>query len=282
MKSPTPVSELILQRTSRRTYRPEPLSEADSETITRNINELRTGPLGTPMKFSLISMQEASTQKLRLGTYGFIQGAQHFIAGQIQPSGIGFLDYGFIMEKLILELTRAGLGTCWLGGTFDRGEFARAIGLKEGNVIPAITPVGYATEVRGFGDRLIRFGAGSKKRLPSEQLFHDLQPGAPLNPEKGDPLHTILESVRFAPSASNNQPWRIVRNGDLYHFHISRKPGYRKAFSKVDMQMIDMGIAMQHFDAVARETGCRPGWKISEGEPSFEGWEYVISVLLHE
>ena len=46
--------------------------------------------------------------------------------------------------------------------------------------------------------------------------------------------------------------------------------------------MIDIGIAMVHFDLVAREYGRKPEWKISEGTPPFQGWEYVISVLLRE
>ncbi len=276
----TPASALIRIRTSRRTYRPEPLSEEILETIRQQLVEIQEGPLGSKMEFSLISLHDISTQKLKLGTYGFIQGARYFIAGQIIPSKEAFLDYGFSLEKLILSLTRMGLGTCWLGGTFDRSEFAKAIHLKEGQVIPAITPVGYATASRGLGDRLIRLGAGSKNRLPWEKVFFDQKSGAPLESGGNDPWHSILESVRIGPSASNNQPWRIVADGNLFRFYISRKPGYQKAFSMVDMQMLDMGIAMAHFDLTAREKGIIPEWKIAEVTEGFEGGEYVISVLL--
>ena len=175
-----------------------------------------------------------------------------------------------------------GLGTCWLGGTFDRSEFARAMGLKEGNVIPAITPVGYATSTRGLGERLIRLGAGSKNRLAPEQLFFDEEPSKPLILPVGHPWQMLLDAVRIGPSASNNQPWRIVADHDQFRFYISRKPGYQKAFRQVDIQMIDMGIAMAHFDLVAKEKGVIPKWEISAGAPSFGGLEYVISVLLPE
>ncbi|MCX6225938.1 MAG: hypothetical protein NTV01_14490 [Bacteroidia bacterium] len=86
----------------------------------------------------------------------------------------------------------------------------------------------------------------------------------------------------MAPSASNNQPWRIVAEGNQFRFYISRKPGYQKAISSIDLQMTDMGIAMAHFDLVAREKGRNPAWKISEGTQPFQGWEYVISVFLPE
>ena len=282
MNSSTPASELIHIRTSRRTYRTEPLPDEVRRSIERKINEIPAGPLGTKIEFSLVCLQDVSNQKLKLGTYGFIQGARYFIVGQINPSKEAFLDYGYSLEKLILEFTRMGLGTCWLGGTFDRIEFAKAIRLKEGFVIPAITPVGYITATRGLGDRMIRLGAGSNNRIPWEQLFFDLRSSAPLILPAGHPYQLILESVRKAPSASNHQPWRIAADGNRFLFFISRKPGYQKAFSGIDLQMIDIGIAMAHFDLVALEYRKNPEWEISEGTPPFKGWEYVISVFLPE
>lgn len=277
-----PISEIVRIRTSRRTYLPELFTDEVRNTVEQQINEISKGPLGTKIEFSLISLQDVANQKLKLGTYGFIRGARYFIAGQINPSKEAFLDYGYNLEKLILECTRMGLGTCWLGGTFDRREFAKAVRLKEGHVIPAITPVGYATASRSLGERIIRIGAGSKNRLPWERLFFYKESATPLVLPANHPYKYILDSVRMAPSASNNQPWRIVKDGNLFRFYISRKPGYQKAFSMIDLQMIDMGIAMAHFDLVARENQTNPQWKISEGNQAFEGWEYVISVLLPE
>lgn len=275
-----PISEIVRIRTSRRTYLPELFTDKVRNNVEQQINEISKGPLGTKIEFSLISLQDVANQKLKPGTYGFIQGARYFIAGQIIPSKEAFLDYGYNLEKLILEFTRMGLGTCWLGGTFDRGEFAKAIRLKKGQVIPAITPVGYATASRSLGERIIRLGAGSKNRLPWERLFFDKESATPLVLPADHPYKNILDSVRMAPSASNKQPWRIVMDGNLFRFYISRTPGYQKVFSMIDLQMIDMGIAMAHFDLVAREYSRNPEWKISEGNQAFEGWEYVISVLL--
>lgn len=282
MNSSTPISELIRMRTSRRTYQAEPLSGDILKSIEQKTGEISRGLLGTAMEFSLVNLHDFSNRKLKLGTYGFIQGARHFIAGQVKPSREAFLDYGCVMENLILEFTRMGLGTCWLGGTFDRGEFAKAISLKKGCVIPAITPVGFATSSRGLGDRIIRLGAGSNNRLPRERLFFDKVTGLPVDFPDSHPYSHILDAVRLAPSASNNQPWRIVADGSEFRFYIARKPGYQKAFSGIDLQMIDIGIAMAHFDQVAREYDKDPEWTILPGTPPHEGCEYVISVLLPE
>jgi len=280
MNNQAPVSEIIRLRTSQRTYHPEPFTDDLRMIIERQVSAITTGFLGGSLSFSLISLKDPIISRMKLGTYGFIKGASYFIAGQITPVRNSFLEYGFALEKLILDLTRMELGTCWLGGTFNRGEFARAIGLREGNVIPAITPLGYATSIRRLGDRMIRLGAGSARRLPAGQLFFDQNPANPMVMDPELPFTGILEAVRMAPSASNNQPWRIVADGNRFLFYICRKPGYQKAFSNVDMQMIDMGIAMAHFDLVAREKGKKPEWDNSVGSPSVDQWEYVISVFL--
>jgi hypothetical protein len=282
LNSPLPSSELIRLRTSRRTYLPEPLPDGIRKEIELRIKEASEGPLRTKMNFTLISTGEISDRKLKLGTYGFIKGARYFIAGQVQPSREAFLDYGFNLEKLILDFTGMDLGTCWLGGTFDRSEYAKVIGLKTGYVIPAITPIGYPAGKRGLRERIIRAGAGADKRIPPEKLFFDKNSGLPLDLPAGQPITEILESVRLAPSASNNQPWRIAAEDNLFHFYISRKPGYQKAFSHIDLQMVDMGIAMAHFHQVALEYHKNPVWQISPGNPPFQGCEQVISVLLQD
>ena len=47
------------------------------------------------------------------------------------------------MESLILYATSLGLGTCWIGGTFKKGQFAKAIDLKGDEILPIVLPIGY-------------------------------------------------------------------------------------------------------------------------------------------
>lgn len=35
----------------------------------------------------------------------------------------GYVDYGYVMEKKILEMTKKDIGICWLGGTFNKIYF---------------------------------------------------------------------------------------------------------------------------------------------------------------
>ncbi len=85
-----------------------------------------------------------------------------------------------------------------------------------------------------------------------------------------------LECVRIGPSASNKQPWRIVRNGDAFHFYLSRTPRY-EMIKNIKLQNIDMGIAMCHFELSARELGLDGGWKVRDpGIPAGDR-EYIAT-----
>lgn len=50
---------------------------------------------------------------------------------------------GYVFEKIVLYITSLGLGTCWLGGSFNKADFEKAITLEEDEFIPVISPMGY-------------------------------------------------------------------------------------------------------------------------------------------
>lgn len=72
-----------------------------------------------------------------------------------------------------------------------------------------------------------------------------------------------LEMVRLAPSASNKQPWRIIKDGEGFHFYLSPSKGYSKNLG-LDIQRIDMGIAMCHFELTAKDLGLSGSWTADE------------------
>ncbi|MEW5817521.1 MAG: nitroreductase family protein, partial [Spirochaetota bacterium] len=88
-----------------------------------------------------------------------------------------------------------------------------------------------------------------------------------------------LECVRLSPSASNNQPWRVFKEKDrnTFHFYLKRTKGYDKVNSEIQLQEIDMGIAMAHFELSARETGISGEWNTIEPAMFFEDMEYIVS-----
>ena len=71
---------------------------------------------------------------------------------------------------------------------------------------------------------------------------------------------TAIEMVRIAPSASNKHPWRVVldETGKSFHFFMERTPGYNNnPLLKSDLQRIDTGVAMYHFEAAVKNAGLK-------------------------
>ena len=189
----------------------------------------------------------------KLGTYGMIKGASNFIVSQVKDEPYAMEALGYEFERLFLFITTLHLGTCWLGGTFDRAEFAKAIHESNQMLIPAISPIGYF-EGKRLRETIVRGFVHADSRKPWNTMFFDGDFNTPLSQAAAGPYAPLLELLRLAPSASNKQPWRVVRHSGSYHFYEQKTPGYSDAF-KFDMQGIDMGIAACHFQLSAQERG---------------------------
>jgi nitroreductase len=263
-----PITDIIQRRYSCRTYLPVPIEEGLRQQLEAFMSATQTGPFGTPVRFPLLAATEEDRTALRgLGTYGFIQGATGFILGVVQDGPKNLEDLGYCLEQVILFATDLGLGTCWLGGTFNRSTFAARAGLRAGEQMPAVTAVGHIASRRGLADRIIRRGAASDRRYPWPHLFFRDRPGQPISAEDVGPYTLVLEMVRLAPSASNKQPWRIIQDGSAWHFYLQRTAGHRSTtrLGRVpDLQRTDMGIAMCHWELTARETGLGGRWVVQE------------------
>ena len=261
-------STLIQERTSWRSYDKRPLEPAVMEQIS-DFCEGIDGPFGTSVRFQLVAAADGDHDALKsLGTYGMIKNPTGFVIGAMGKGDNNNEDYGYAMEAIILRLTDLGLGSCWLGGTFSKSTFSKRINCGEEETVPAVASTGYRTQRRSTLDRVVRWGAGSRKRIPWEQLFfRDDFTIVAAQAEVGE-LALPLEMVRLAPSASNKQPWRILLKDDEVHFYLRRTKGYgernARLFGLADMQRIDLGIALCHFDLMAREVGLPGSWRLSD------------------
>lgn len=272
-----PVTDIIKERVSVRTYEKKPLS---AELATRIIEYLRelSGPFDVNIRYKLLDMvEEKEEENLKLGTYGVIKGASAFIAAAVENKPYSMEQLGYQMEWLILYLTSLGLGTCWLAGTFSRNSFIQAMECGKNEVLPVVVPVGIPKERRSLLDAVMRSAAGSARRKQWEELFFNGNFHGTLDTNTAGEYAIPLEMVRLAPSASNKQPWRFLRSDGQYHIYICHTPYYSRAFS-YDIQKIDIGIAMLHFEATARELGLKGRWDFkgpNTGLP--ENYEYIIS-----
>ena len=278
------VIDVIQARYSCRTYQDAPIELAVQQQLAAFMEAHAVGPLGTRVRPMLIAAAEEDRQALKgLGTYGFIKGATGFILGAVPEGSRSQEDFGYVMERVILLATSLGLGTCWLGGTFTKSRFAAKLALSAGELLPAVVATGYCAAKRRGLESLIRQQANADRRLAWEHLFFDGAFGVPLGRDAAGPFAKVLDMVRIGPSASNKQPWRIIKDGDTWHFFVRRTPGYAKRNLRLlniaDMQRIDMGIGMCHFALSAEELGLRGAW--TTREPVVEKpdalTEYVVS-----
>jgi nitroreductase len=261
--------ELIDRRYSCRTYLERPISDADRDALTAFMALKTVGPLGSDVRFGLIAASSDDEGALkRLGTYGFIKGARGFLLGAVRRGPGDLEDYGYLLEEVVLHATGLGLGTCWLGGTFTRSTFtSRFGGVDRDETIPAVVSLGYPGD---DGSGRIREREQGTRRLPPDQLFFDGEWAEPLGRDRLDGHGDALEAVRMAPSATNKQPWRIVRRGGDWHFYLVRTKGYGKGspwfklLRIADLQRVDLGIAMCHFELVARESGRDGRWVVED------------------
>lgn len=264
------VSELIKQRYSCRTYEEKPIEEALQSQLADYLAKNTDGPFESDVRFQLTAATEGDRRALRgLGTYGYIKGATGFIIGAMGPGKRNLEDFGYLMECSVLYATELGLGTCWLGGSFTKSGFAKKIATRDDEMVPAVTATGYIAPKRSFRDRIIRRRIEGVSRRPWEALFFEGQFGTAIGREAAGDYVVPLEMVRLAPSATNRQPWRIIREDDIWHFFLQRTPNYgdtglARIMVKADLQRIDMGIAMCHFELAAKEAGLNGEWVLRE------------------
>lgn len=266
--SPPDILDVIRQRSSCRNYQTAPLGGEHRRRLEAYLAAVPPAPFPGRCRFQLVDAFESEPEKARqLGTYGNIKGATAFVVGAVAKGVRDLEAFGHQMENIILEATGMELGTCWLGGTFDRGGFGRAIGVREDEQVPAVTPVGYPAPGMGLRDRFLRWSANSKNRFPWETLFFKGGGVAPLPREHAGPYATVLEMVRLAPSASNKQPWRILKEPErhVYHLFLQRSRLYGRMaeyfLGAEDIQRLDMGIALCHFERAARALGLPGRWE---------------------
>jgi nitroreductase len=280
-----PISVIIRERFSCREYAAAAIGAKDLRALGEAIGAMTSGPCGTPLRFRLIAATAENANALRgLGTYGFVKRPAAFIAGAATNGSLCLEEYGYALEQLVLAATDLGLGSCWLGGSFTRSSFARAIQLKEGELLPAVAALGVVADWEEARGGMLRRRIGGDQRRGWEELFFDGRLGASLHRADAGTFCTPLDMVRLAPSASNKQPWRIVKDDAAWHFYLQRTRGYRSGIAgrilkTEDIQRVDLGIAMCHFELAARERFRFGSWVVQppRQESGGDGAEYAVS-----
>lgn len=264
------VEELIKNRRSVRTFDGREVSAEDLEKLT-SFMEKPENPYGIPVEFRLLDAKE---QKL---SSPVVSGTNIYVGAKV--SRIPHMEeaFGYSFEMLVLYAWSMGIGTVWIGGTMDRAAFERAMKLGEGEIMPCVSPLGYPAKKLSLKENMMRKAIKADSRLPFETLFFDSTFDMPLTEEKAGKLAGPLEMVRWAPSAVNKQPWRVVVDKNAVHFYLKKNKGFVSE-AVGNMQKIDLGIALCHFALGARECGLDADFTVQDPEIQIGAdMEYIAS-----
>ena len=267
----TELLQTIMGRKSVRSFDGTPVSTENLEKIEQYIRDIEN-PFGVPVRFVLLDAEKNGLSS------PVLNGETLYAAGIVSKAPHAEEAFGFSFEKLVLYAWSLGIGTTWIGGTMKREVFERAAGLKEGEMMPCVSPLGYPAKKRGFRETMMRKAVGADNRMPAEKIFFEGDWGTGLSPEKQAEIADLIEMVRWAPSAVNKQPWRIIVSDHGYHFYEKRDKGYTGEKTG-DLQKIDVGIALCHFVTGLEEQGKKPA--VVTDDPGLgipEDVEYIATV----
>lgn len=263
------IFETIKGRKSVRTYDGRAISESDRNNIEEYMQNI-ANPFDIPVEFVLLDAKDNGLAS------PVLSGEELYVAGKVEKKAYADVAFGYSFEKLLLHAWTLGIGSVMIGGTMKRELFESAAKLGEGEMMPCVSPLGYPAKKRSIKESMMRKGVGADDRITGDKLFFDSAWGEALTPD--DDMVDIFEMVRWAPSAVNKQPWRIIQKDGVYHFYEKKDKGYDKPETG-DLQKIDVGIALCHFVMGLEEAGKQANVEIND--PGIEipaDTEYIVSV----
>ena len=183
-------------------------------------------------------------------SYGMLKGVQNYIAlvGN-KKNAVEVEKLGYYGQWLVLHATALGLGTCWVGGTFDRALCN--LELKRGENIICVITVGYVPAELSRRERFIHRIVHRKTKTIDEMYTS----------ETAVPNWFLagMKAVSKAPSAVNRQPVMFAYENDVVSASIGGFKGEADA--------LDLGIAKLHF-----EQGAGGGeWEFGNGGKFIRG-----------
>lgn len=218
--------EAILNRISRRTYLNKAWTQDELDKLHDMIQQVNKDS-GLNIEFLAKGRKAFASVKF---TYGMFKNVNSILLLKGKKDDSNLLEkVGYYGESLMLDITDMGLGSCWIGGTYDRNQLS----INETEELVCVILVGYVPELT-LKEKIMR--STIFKRRKSIEKRSNCDTDMPKWMIKG------MEAVILAPSALNSQkPFFELRDGKVY---ASVENTYK-------MDLIDLGIAKKHFDQEA-------------------------------
>ncbi|MCR5144090.1 MAG: nitroreductase family protein [Lachnospiraceae bacterium] len=262
--------ELIKTRKSVRTFDENQISDQAKSSI-ENYMENVSNPFDIPVKFLLLDAEKHHLSSPVLA------GEKLYIAGKVEKKSYADVAFGYSFEKVLLHAWSLGVGSVWIGGTMKREVFEAAANVADGEMMPCVSPLGYPAKKRSLKENMMRKGISADSRFENAKLFFENTWDNPL--VICEEMADVFDMVKWAPSAVNKQPWRIILQDGIYHLYEKKDRGYDNP-NTGDLQKIDVGIALCHLVMGLENIGKSVEVKIADPKIEIpEDVEYIVSVV---
>ncbi|MCM1152866.1 MAG: nitroreductase family protein [Muribaculum sp.] len=236
--------EEIQERHSVRSFREIPLKRSDVDTLKAELTMINTHESG--LIFRLFTDNTDPFGHFNK-SYGFFRNARNYIAVIIDRNYTDVIERaGYCAEQVVLKATSMGIGSCFVGGTYDRNSIDTPI--RAGQEILFIIVIGYPDTIEAERPLArLAMKIAHRKKMDYESFYVERE-GWPVEKalKEFKWLKDGLMAVACAPSSLNKRPVRIWVGQTT-----ENKPIVRIGIPEIkERQYIDLGIAKCNFSEV--------------------------------
>lgn len=216
----------IEKRISRRSFEKIPLLPEVQDEIIRLVQDVN---VRSGLSAQFLEDGSAAFASIRK-SYGMFRNVRALLLMKGNKSDVHLREkVGYYGEELVLDLTDMELGTCWVGGTFDRKKFA----VPDTEELICVILVG-RVPAETVKEKLIRSALSKNRKPMSERLA--------ATAEIPEWMKAGMAAVFLAPSARNTQKPTFRFDGNTLRADVA---------GDYPMDLIDLGIAKKHFEVEA-------------------------------
>ena len=268
-----PIEQIINERHSVRNYSNKIIEQNVKQEVIEYINKVEN-PFDIPLSFKILDQSVLKDDKIKL--YSIIKNVKNYIAVKVKKQDNALEALGYSMESIVLYLTSLGIGTCWIG-SFSIEQIIKYLPIQQDEMLPVILSFGYESNNVTLKEKVVQKITDKKNRKKFGEISFDGNFGTSLKYDANNVYSNAIEMVRIAPSAVNKQPWNILKENNMYHFYENKSLNYDKRIG-FDIQNVDMGIAMCHFEIYLREHNIEGHFEKQEKYPvSPSNLHYITS-----
>lgn len=243
---PTPL-ELLQSRHSVRAYSKEEVPSAILNKLKATVTMINTHQYG--LKFQIIT-DDPEPMKAFSRSYGSFTNPRNYMAAVVDIAVENVYERaGYFAEQFAIKAVEIGLGTCFVGGTFNSGKVKAQ--LRAGEKVLFIVLFGYPLGKEKILAKLTTKFA-HRKAMSAADFFVPSENAAQavtLFPQ----LKLGLEGVACAPSSLNKRPVRIFLKGEG-----ENAVPCAKVEEVTPTNLVDLGIAKFNYN-YATTTECAWG-----------------------